>query len=62
VWYFIGFRSRVVVSFKWLWSYLTFQRRARLITGDGTDAAPALAAMPLRQANDPVAELRQRQA
>ncbi|HEY8611467.1 MAG TPA: NAD(P)/FAD-dependent oxidoreductase [Roseomonas sp.] len=32
VWYLIGFRSRVVVSFEWLWSYLTFQRGARLIT------------------------------
>ncbi len=29
VWYLIGFRSRVVVSFEWLWSYLTFQRGAR---------------------------------
>ncbi|WP_229682659.1 NAD(P)/FAD-dependent oxidoreductase [Siccirubricoccus deserti] len=33
VWYLIGFRSRIVVSFEWLWSYLTFQRGARLITG-----------------------------
>ncbi|MCO6418672.1 NAD(P)/FAD-dependent oxidoreductase [Siccirubricoccus sp. KC 17139] len=33
IWYLIGFRSRVVVSFEWLWSYLTFQRGARLITG-----------------------------
>ncbi|WP_229678011.1 NAD(P)/FAD-dependent oxidoreductase [Caldovatus sediminis] len=32
IWYLIGFRSRVVVSFEWLWSYLTFQRGARLIT------------------------------
>jgi NADH dehydrogenase len=32
VWYLIGFRSRVVVSFEWLWSYITFQRGARLIT------------------------------
>ena len=31
--YLVGFRSRVVVSFEWLWSYLTFQRGARLITG-----------------------------
>ncbi|MGG5817710.1 NAD(P)/FAD-dependent oxidoreductase [Falsiroseomonas sp. HW251] len=37
VWYLIGFRSRVVVSFEWLWSYLTFQRGARLIS----DPAPA---------------------
>ncbi|WP_376099483.1 NAD(P)/FAD-dependent oxidoreductase [Roseomonas sp. CCTCC AB2023176] len=33
VFYLIGFRSRVVVSFIWLWSYLTGQRGARLITG-----------------------------
>ncbi len=32
IWFLIGFRSRVVVSFEWLWSYLTFQRGARLIT------------------------------
>ncbi|MBL6077862.1 NAD(P)/FAD-dependent oxidoreductase [Belnapia sp. T18] len=43
VWYLIGFRSRVVVSFEWLWSYLTFQRGARLITGrepKGGNATP----------------------
>jgi len=28
----IGFRNRVLVSIQWLWSYLTFQRGARLIT------------------------------
>ncbi|WP_343895287.1 NAD(P)/FAD-dependent oxidoreductase [Craurococcus roseus] len=33
IYYLVGFRSRVVVSFEWLWSYLTFQRGARLITG-----------------------------
>ena len=33
IWYLVGFRSRVVVSFEWIWSYLTFQRGARLITG-----------------------------
>jgi NADH:ubiquinone reductase (H+-translocating) len=31
IWFLIGFRSRVVVAFSWLWSYLTFQRGARLI-------------------------------
>jgi NADH dehydrogenase len=43
VWYLVGFRSRVVVSFEWLWSYLTFQRGARLITGrepPGGNATP----------------------
>jgi NADH dehydrogenase len=29
----IGFRNRVLVATQWLWSYLTFQRGARLITG-----------------------------
>ena len=29
----IGFRNRFLVLFSWAWSYLTFQRGARLITG-----------------------------
>jgi NADH:quinone reductase (non-electrogenic) len=29
----IGFRNRVVVMFQWAWSYLTYERSARLITG-----------------------------
>jgi len=29
----IGFRNRVLVGLQWLWSYLTLQRGARLITG-----------------------------
>jgi NADH dehydrogenase len=29
----IGFRNRVLVMFEWAWSYLTWQRGARLITG-----------------------------
>jgi NADH:ubiquinone reductase (H+-translocating) len=32
----IGFRNRFVVMFDWLWSYVTFQSGARLITGPGT--------------------------
>lgn len=34
VWFLIGFRSRLAVSITWLWSYFTYQRSARLITGD----------------------------
>jgi NADH dehydrogenase len=30
----IGFRSRLVVMGEWAWAYITFQRRARLITGE----------------------------
>ena len=37
----IGFRNRMAVMVQWAWSYLTWQRGARLITGDvGADLAP----------------------
>jgi NADH:ubiquinone reductase (H+-translocating) len=32
IYFLIGTRHRVMVSFEWLWDYLTFQRGARLIT------------------------------
>ncbi len=33
----IGFRSRAVVMLEWIWSYVTFQSGARLITGSEPD-------------------------
>lgn len=30
----VGFRNRAIVLFSWAWSYLTFQRGARLISGE----------------------------
>src|ERR1019366_8489815 len=30
----IGFRNRVLVMLQWAWSYLTYERSARLITGE----------------------------
>jgi NADH dehydrogenase len=33
IWYLIGFRSRLVVMITWAWSYFTYKRGARLITG-----------------------------
>jgi NADH dehydrogenase len=33
IFFLIGFRNRVIVLFEWAWSYLTFQRGARVITG-----------------------------
>jgi NADH dehydrogenase len=33
VWFLIGFRNRLSVFLDWIWSYLTYQRGARLITG-----------------------------
>ena len=32
IFFLIGFRNRVVVLFEWAWSYITFQRGARVIT------------------------------
>ena len=29
----VGFRNRLLVFIEWAWSYLTYQRAARLITG-----------------------------
>jgi len=34
IYYLIGFRNRLVVAANWFWSYLTFGRGIRLITGD----------------------------
>jgi len=36
IFFLIGFRNRLIVLIQWAWSYLTFERGARLITGDST--------------------------
>jgi NADH dehydrogenase len=33
----IGFRNRLIVMTDWIWSYITYQRGARLITGQGAE-------------------------
>lgn len=33
IWYLIGFKNRLVVMLTWFWSYVTYRRGARLITG-----------------------------
>jgi NADH dehydrogenase len=38
IYFLIGFRNRIAVTLDWAWGYLTFERGARLITGD---VAPA---------------------
>lgn len=40
VYFLIGWRNRAVVSLNWAWSYLTFERGARLITGAPHEAQP----------------------
>ena len=34
IFFLIGFRNRLLVMFQWAWSYLTYERAARLITGE----------------------------
>lgn len=34
IYFLIGFRNRLIVLFQWAWAYLTYERGARLITGD----------------------------
>ena len=59
IFFLIGFRNRVMVMLEWAWSYLTFSRGARLITGErgyppaavgsaGPPAASAATAPPVR--------------
>jgi NADH dehydrogenase len=36
IFFLIGFRNRLIVLIQWAWSYLTYERGARLITGDQT--------------------------
>jgi len=42
IWYLIGFRNRLLVLFDWAWSYLTYRRGARLITGGRLLPGPPL--------------------
>jgi NADH dehydrogenase len=45
IFFLIGFRNRLWVIFGWAWSYVTFQRGARLITGGSRyQALPAITA------------------
>jgi NADH dehydrogenase len=40
IFFLIGFRNRLFVLLSWAWSYFTFQRGARLITGKDADLLP----------------------
>jgi NADH:ubiquinone reductase (H+-translocating) len=37
IFFLIGFRSRLMVLFDWFWAYVTYDRSARLIVGEGRD-------------------------
>jgi NADH dehydrogenase len=47
IFFLIGFRNRIIVLIQWAWSYLTYERGARLITGDTT-----LPGWTIRKEND----------
>lgn len=44
--YLIDFRSRVLVLFDWAWSYVTYQRGSRLITGRRLEAGAPVSLRP----------------
>jgi NADH:ubiquinone reductase (H+-translocating) len=44
IYFLIGFRNRFSVALDWTWSYLTFERGARLITGPIGDEKPSAGA------------------
>ncbi len=41
IFFLIGFRNRVLVLLQWAWAYVTYQRGARLITGESRTARPS---------------------
>jgi NADH:ubiquinone reductase (H+-translocating) len=46
IFFLIGFRNRLIVMFSWAWSYFTYQRGARLITGRRLSLQPRPAITP----------------
>ena len=40
IFYLIGFRNRLLVMIQWAWSFFTFQRGVRLITGSSKEGPP----------------------
>jgi NADH dehydrogenase FAD-containing subunit len=46
IFFLIGFRSRIVVAFDWLWAYLTFRRGARIILSENPGATANSQSVP----------------
>jgi NADH dehydrogenase len=51
IFFLIGFRNRLIVLIQWAWSYLTYERGARLITGDTT--LPGWTVSPKEKQSEP---------
>ena len=56
VFFLIGFRNRVAVLFEWAWSYFTYTRSARLITGESR-AVPMATLQHMEEASQRVAQM-----
>ena len=46
IWFLVGFRNRIVVMLTWFWSYVTYKRGARLITGQAHASMSSSTAEP----------------
>jgi NADH:ubiquinone reductase (H+-translocating) len=49
--YIIGFRSRIAVLVNWIWSYLTYDRHARIIVAVEPSRRAAIPAQPPKPAS-----------
>ncbi len=56
IFFLIGFRNRLAVMFDWAWSYFTYNRSARLITGE-SNIVPMNALEHMEEASQHVAEM-----
>ncbi|WP_346017112.1 NAD(P)/FAD-dependent oxidoreductase [Pseudenhygromyxa sp. WMMC2535] len=59
IYYLTGFRNRVLVLIQWAWSYLTFNRGARLIVSKSWRSYPEAGATPAPEELPPVREAAQ---
>lgn len=56
VFFLIGFRNRIAVMFEWAWSYFTYARSARLITGE-SNLIPISTLAHMEEASEHVAQM-----
>ncbi len=56
IFFLIGFRNRLAVMFDWAWSYFTYQRSARLITGE-SQIIPIATLQHMEEASERVARM-----
>jgi NADH dehydrogenase len=52
IFFLIGFRNRLIVMIQWAWSYLTYERGARLITGSNELPGWTMAEVPKKESLD----------